>query len=1358
MLTRFMRSVMVVLAVMALTTVAQAAWLGDEPGAVPEVAARDAGAGRTLIEVAVPGVDTGAVVVDGIEHTKVVLPGHVQLLERGAPQLPYITTRLAIPDEGTPQVKVVATEYREYPTRPVVPSKGPIPRTVDPASVPHTFGPAYAGGVFPAETAVLGEPYIVRDVRGVNVRLYPVQWDVDRGVLRVLERVTLEVVTTGRGGVNVKRGGDAPDSAAFATLYAERFANYGDAVKYDVPGEDGPMLVVCYDAFASAMQPFVDWKRERGLDVEMITTSSVGGTTTGIHAAIQERYDSPDGLTFVILVGDGQQLPSYSGSYEGANDDTRFVRLDGSDVYPDALISRISAQNLTQVQTQVTKLVTYERDIVGPADWTHLAAGVASNEGNPTDAERMDWIRDDLLAYTFTDVDRIYQGQGGSTQMIADAVNEGRSVVNYLGHGSGTAWSSVYFNNNNVHQLTNTAWPWIIDVACLNGGIGAIGESFDEAWMRAGSPAQPHGAIGIYGSSTSCSWVPPTLMQAESIDLLVNDTSSVLGVLMHAGIMRVLDDYGTTGVGLQMVEQYNLFGDCSLVVRTDSPNAMNVAHQPVVPLMTPTFSVDTGVPNVTVALSGNGVIHGTGTTDDLGHVDLVMANPVDTIGDVTLTAFGYNQETYQATLQVVVPADIAIDPATVPVGETTTVTVTVTDPDTGEGMTDVMVDIMGFGFSAEPVQTDAAGQVTFDVTPEFGETLAVRGQEIGTSYYMFTEGLVVTGAMALGDPAVAAAVPSIGMDGTLTPLIEGEVTASARNLGFTLHLQGGGLDTSVDTATGSLTTLVTPTELNPVTATITKTGFEIYQQTIEMVEAFGTLTGAVLDANNANAPVPGASVVGFSEGADPQGTPLFELETNALGEYTVPDELAVGYYDLYVTRFGYEPYQETYFLLFGANDHDIAINLAPSGVLDGFVTGADDQAPLAADIRVYRTDNDALYEEASTDPATGAYTTGALPYFDYRVEVRASGRIPASVTATVDAAVVPLDFTLDPTDGNILVLDDNSGEPREVAAKYDPQGQLLAPAYTAPAGRAAADLVADLETLGYAVAMENAAVSNPADWTLYDMVLVSSGDNLSPLGSSTLRANLAAFKNAGGRLMVEGGEIAYDLNWSDPSFLSGTLHVTGWNGDSSGDVSVADASHPVMSLPNIITGPIDNDYVGYGDADRAPTASDAVMAGAWTSYGSMASVVCYDDNDDPVAGQFVFFMFNYSALGNGRADLLQNAVNWLLMDEYDPTAVGDDPARALPSAVSLDGNFPNPFNPATMIRFALPATQPVELAIYDVRGQKVRTLVHGVMEAGHHEVTWLGRDDQGRGVASGMYFYRLSTDGDQYVRKMLLVK
>ena len=94
-----------------------------------------------------------------------------------------------------------------------------------------------------------------------------------------------------------------------------------------------------------------------------------------------------------------------------------------------------------------------------------------------------------------------------------------------------------------------------------------------------------------------------------------------------------------------------------------------------------------------------------------------------------------------------------------------------------------------------------------------------------------------------------------------------------------------------------------------------------------------------------------------------------------------------------------------------------------------------------------------------------------------------------------------------------------------------------------------------------------------------------------------------------------------------------------------------------------------------------------------------------------------------------------------------------------PEAFSLADNFPNPFNPATTIQYALPQAADVELTVYNVVGQPVRTLVAEHQNAGRYAVEWDATDDSGHSLSSGMYFYRLEAGGEfREVKKMLLLK
>jgi flagellar hook assembly protein FlgD len=97
-------------------------------------------------------------------------------------------------------------------------------------------------------------------------------------------------------------------------------------------------------------------------------------------------------------------------------------------------------------------------------------------------------------------------------------------------------------------------------------------------------------------------------------------------------------------------------------------------------------------------------------------------------------------------------------------------------------------------------------------------------------------------------------------------------------------------------------------------------------------------------------------------------------------------------------------------------------------------------------------------------------------------------------------------------------------------------------------------------------------------------------------------------------------------------------------------------------------------------------------------------------------------------------------------------------AGLVPSTYELSQNYPNPFNPTTQIRFSLPRESGVKLVVFDIVGRVVTTLVDQKMSAGVHQVTWNGRDQDGRPVASGVYFYHIQAAGFSATKKMALIK
>ncbi len=135
----------------------------------------------------------------------------------------------------------------------------------------------------------------------------------------------------------------------------------------------------------------------------------------------------------------------------------------------------------------------------------------------------------------------------------------------------------------------------------------------------------------------------------------------------------------------------------------------------------------------------------------------------------------------------------------------------------------------------------------------------------------------------------------------------------------------------------------------------------------------------------------------------------------------------------------------------------------------------------------------------------------------------------------------------------------------------------------------------------------------------------------------------------------------------------------------------------------------------------------------------------------PATNDWVMFLGNRHRLNNAQA-----ISGYMTFYTYD-TGVDDDPTEAVP-VFALAQNHPNPFNPETNIVFSIPKDSDVQLDVFNIRGQKVCTLIDEKMNAGDHQVTWQGKDSEGKQLGSGVYLYKLSTPGMTDVKKMLMLK
>ena len=293
-------------------------------------------------------------------------------------------------------------------------------------------------------TVAVSKAYWLRDLRGLDIYVSP--FHSVGGKLTVADQIWIDLVCLPRS---------APPPAKqrqlnpwFVDLYRQHFLNFD--FRYEDIAEYGSMAVICsgpsYDVqagqFSQLIQSWVDWKNQKGIPATVYSTDETGYTYDEIKAFIQNLYDNDPNLTFVQLVGDYAQVPCQVATISGNTGgmDAYYSLLEGDDSYPDLFLGRFSAETASELYTQIRRSLGYGQGMTS-SDWLSRAAGVCSaNPPLPGDDDEHNWehldnIRSDLLAYGYTQVDRIYANEGAGTQDLIDCLNEGKSLVNYCGEG-----------------------------------------------------------------------------------------------------------------------------------------------------------------------------------------------------------------------------------------------------------------------------------------------------------------------------------------------------------------------------------------------------------------------------------------------------------------------------------------------------------------------------------------------------------------------------------------------------------------------------------------------------------------------------------------------------------------------------------------------------------------------------------------------------------------------------------------------------------------------------------------------------------------------------------------------------------
>jgi len=167
---------------------------------------------------------------------------------------------------------------------------------------------------------------------------------------------------------------------------------------------------------------------------------------------------------------------------------------------------------------------------------------------------------------------------------------------------------------------------------------------------------------------------------------------------------------------------------------------------------------------------------------------------------------------------------------------------------------------------------------------------------------------------------------------------------------------------------------------------------------------------------------------------------------------------------------------------------------------------------------------------------------------------------------------------------------------------------------------------------------------------------------------------------------------------------------------------------------------------------------DQQGAGFWESWGTPETPrsLYYQQLEDRLGTEAVENVTIPEQRGNEPIwSALENWAGIGNLSKFPTSVVAQD---VLPDKITLFQNYPNPFNPETSIGFSIANSNKVQIAIYNILGEKIKTLVNRTFTQGIHSAKWDGANAQGHQVPSGVYFYRMKTGNNIEVKKMMLVR
>lgn len=638
------------------------------------------------------------ITIDELSFSKVDVEGHSYALPHienlvnsntpGKPLLPVLRHLIEIPLSAEVEIVIKSVEQQSFflqdhnvvlPLKPAQPSYAKSASEKDIVFVKDSM--AYTLDSFVEKPLLSFDTLgVMRSARLGRLTFAPLSYNPVTQKIKIVHSVNFQLVFKDAD-FEATKGLKARTYSPFFRSAYQPILNY-EEVKTKSNQTQYPVkfVIVSDSIFESTLQPFVEWKTQKGFEVIEAYTNNpaVGHTNNSIKSYLENLYNSATptdpAFSFVLLVGDIAQIPSFPGTTGSHVTDFYYGEFTG-DFLPDVYYGRFSANNIAELQPQIDKTLMYEQYFMPSTSFLEKSLLVAGNDANfgPVHGNgHINYLTDHYFNsnQNITALAYLYPASVSASTQILQDFNNGTAIVNYTAHCNTSGWSGPSFTTSHVSGLTNAGrYPVMIGNCCSSASFDVY-NSFAEAVLR----APESGAVGYIGGSNLTYWdedywwavgyknisVNPTYAPGSlgAFDRLFHthgegfsEWFTTQGQIITAGNLAVTQSNSSRSD--YYWEIYHLMGDPSLTPYLYEPPPLAISYPAAIVAGTSSLIINTE-PYTYIGLSKNGVLHGAGLSDASGYL-LLNYQAFSTPGVAKLVATKQNRQPYIADIDIIIP-------------------------------------------------------------------------------------------------------------------------------------------------------------------------------------------------------------------------------------------------------------------------------------------------------------------------------------------------------------------------------------------------------------------------------------------------------------------------------------------------------------------------------------------------------------------------------------------------------------------------------------------------------------------------------------------------------------------------------